>query len=352
MDGDTAAVRQGEQIDIDALATYLRGRIEGVESGLLIEQFPGGHSNLTYLLKTGRREYVLRRGPLGPVPPKAHDMAREYKVLSAVGPLFPPAPRVYVLCEDPSVIGGVFFVMERRTGIVLRDQVPPEIAGQPDYAARISAAFIDCLIQLHAIDIYANGLSMLGRPEGFLDRQVHGWADRWEHCKTEDLPPMDHTIAWLAAHKPDSPSPALVHNDYKLDNIMLLAADIDRIEAVLDWEMATVGDPLADLGLTLCYWIAAADPDVSSAGVPAISAGRGWYTHDQLIERYARKTGRDVSRISWYEVLGVFKLAVILQQIYFRFHCGQTSDERFRHFDARVRKLSTSAATLIDKAPA
>jgi aminoglycoside phosphotransferase (APT) family kinase protein len=347
MSNDSATVRAGEQLNVGALAAYLRGKVAGVEDSLVVEQFPGGHSNLTYRIETGGREYVLRRGPLGPVAPKAHDMAREYRVLQAVHPLFPPAPEVYLLCEDPSIIGAVFFLMERRNGIVLRDDVPPEIAGQPDHAARVSDAFLDGMVQLHAIDIEAHGLRSLGKPEGFLERQVRGWAERWQRAKTEELPQMDRVIAWLGAQIPVPAEATLVHNDYKLDNVMLNAGEIDRIEAVLDWEMTTVGDPLADLGLTLCYWSTAADPDVSSAGVPAISAGPGWRTRDQLVHRYASATGRNVERLGWYETLGYFKLAVILQQIYFRFHRGQTTDERFRHFDLRVRKLVEIAAGLV-----
>ena len=346
MSGDTAAVRAGEQLNAGALEDFLRGKLPGVEDGLAIEQFPGGHSNLTYCLKAGSREYVLRRGPLGPVAPKAHDMAREFRVLQAVHPLFPPAPEVYMLCEDPSVIGAVFFLMERRHGVVLRDEIPAEIARQPDYAARLSDAFLDCLVALHAIDIDAHGLRALGKPDGFLERQVHGWADRWQRAKTEELPEMDRVIAWLGSHMPAPAAPTLVHNDYKLDNVMYRAADAGCVEAVLDWEMTTVGDPLADLGLTLCYWTTAADPEVASAGVPAISAGPGWRTRDQLVQRYARATGRSVDRLAWYETLGVFKLAVILQQIFFRFHRGQTNDERFRHFDRRVRKLVEIAGSL------
>lgn len=346
---DTAPVREGERLDTEAVARYLRGRLDEIGDNLRIEQFPGGHSNLTYLL-AGEREYILRRGPLGPVPAKAHDMAREYKVLRAVHPLFPPAPQAYLLCEDLSVIGAVFFVMERRNGVILHDIVPPAISAYPGYAARISEAFIDCLVRLHSIDIHEHGLAALGKTEGFLHRQVHGWAARWEQAKTEDLPQMERTIAWLSSHMPVSRDSTFVHNDYKLDNIMLSEERFGRIEAVLDWEMATVGDPLADLGLALCYWSTASDPEVSSAGVPAISAGPGWYTRDQLIERYARKTGRDVSQIGWYEILGVFKLAVILQQIYFRFHRGQTSDERFRDFDRRVRKLAAIAGELVERA--
>jgi aminoglycoside phosphotransferase (APT) family kinase protein len=349
MRGDTAAVRAGEELNSAALAEYLQDKIEGAESGVEIEQFPGGHSNLTYLLRAGGREYVLRRGPLGPVAPKAHDMAREYRVLHAVHPHFPEAPRVYHLCEDPSVIGAVFFLMERRHGVILRERAPGEIGAVPDHAQRISRAFVDCLARLHGIDIDANGLVTLGKPEGFVERQVHGWSDRWRRAQTTELPAIDDVIRWLSKNIPPPNPPRLIHNDYKLDNIMLAGAGGDRIEAVLDWEMATVGEPLADLGLTLCYWSWASAPEVRTAGISSITSQPGWFTREELIERYAEKTGYDMGRISYYEVLGVFKLAVIIQQIYFRFWRGQTSDERFRDFGERARGLAELAASMVER---
>ncbi len=342
MSADTAAVRAGEELNKAALAHYLRAHID--LGDFTIEQFPGGHSNLTYLLRTATREYVLRCGPLGPVAPKAHDMAREYMVLKAVHPFFAAAPEVYHLCHDPSIIGAVFFIMERRHGIVVRDRIPPELAAFPDYPARVSRGFIDCLIDLHAIDIEKHALASLGKPAGFLERQVRGWFDRWKGAKTEEIPLMDTLIEWLTERLPASPPPTLVHNDFKLDNLMLDANDPGRVEAVLDWEMATVGDPLVDLGLILCYWSQPADPGGTK---PSITSQPGWFTRQELIGRYAEKTGRDLSLINYYEVFALFKLAVVLQQIYVRFHRGQTQDERFRHFDKRVHNLVQQAAALI-----
>ena len=343
MGTDTAAVRAGEELNKSALADYLKDKIDGAEN-LTIEQFPGGHSNLTYLLRTPAREYVLRRGPLGPVAPKAHDMAREYMVLKAVHPVFAAAPEVFHVCEDASVIGAVFFIMERRHGIIVRDRIPPELAAFPDYPARVSRGFVDCLVELHAVDIEKHGLVSLGKPAGFLERQVRGWFDRWNRAKTEEVPLMDRLIQWLTDHLPVSPAPSLVHNDFKLDNLMLNLSDPGRIEAVLDWEMATVGDPLVDLGLILCYWSQPSDPGGTKA---SLTSQPGWFTRDELLGHYAEKTGRDLSLINYYEVFALFKLAVVLQQIYVRFHRGQTRDERFRHFDQRVHKLIELAAALI-----
>jgi aminoglycoside phosphotransferase (APT) family kinase protein len=339
--------RAGEEIDAGRLAEYLRGKLEGVERGLRIEQFPGGHSNLTYLLRAGDREYVLRRPPLGPLAPKAHDMAREYAVLRAVHPLFPRAPQVFCLCEDPAVIGAVFFVMQRRHGVILRTEIPADYGEAPDFGGRVSQAFVDCLAELHAVDV--TGIS-LGKPAGFLERQVRGWAERWERSKTEELAAMTGLIRWLVERLPASGVPALVHNDYKLDNLMLEAADPGRVEAVLDWEMTTVGDPLVDLGCTLCYWTEAGDPDGRRDAISEITARPGWFTRAQVVEEYARQTGRDVTLAPYYEVFGLFKVAVVLQQIYFRYRRGQTQDARFAHFDVRVRGLIDAAVALAEKA--
>ena len=344
MTHDTASIRKGEELDVAALSAYLADRLDGARDGLTVEQFPGGHSNLTYLLRTPAREFVLRRGPLGPVAPKAHDMAREYRVLHAVHPFFRPAPEVFHLCEDTAVLGAVFFVMERRRGIIVRDSIPPELAAFGDYERRVSEGFIQCLVDLHSVDIEKHGLRALGKPEGFLERQVRGWFERWQRAKTEEIAAMDQLMKWLSDNMPASPPATLVHNDFKLDNVMINAEDPGHIEAVLDWEMCTVGDPLVDLGLILCYWSQPSDPGGSKA---SLTLAPNWFTPQQVIETYASKTGRDVSQIRYYQVFAVFKLAVVLQQIYYRFYRGQTQDERFRHFDQRVRNLIAQASALI-----
>jgi aminoglycoside phosphotransferase (APT) family kinase protein len=343
---ETIVVREGEGVAIGALREFLRDRIEGAAGDIAIEQFPNGHSNLTYLLKIGTREYVLRRPPLGPVPRKAHDMVREYHVLRAVHPHLPEAPEAVALCEDPAVLGAPFFVMERRRGIVLREEPPPEVSAVADYPRLISEAFLDCLVRLHAIDISTDELRALGKPDGYVERQVRGWADRWHRAKTEELPEVDQVIRWLTDRVPPTTAPTLIHNDYKLDNVMLADGAPDRVEAVLDWEMATIGDPLSDLGLTLCYWVWATAPEFRVAGIPALTAGPGWYTRDELVQGYADRTSRDVSQIGYYEVLGIFKLTVIIQQIYSRFHRGQTHDERFLDFGNRARCLAGLAKRL------
>lgn len=341
MAGDTVPVRAGEELDLARLTDWLRTQLPQLPGEVTVEQFPSGHSNLVYLVRLGGDEYVLRRPPLGPVAPKAHDMAREFRVLEAVHPYFPEAPRALLLCEDAGVAGTPFFLMERRRGLILRDSAPGD-----GFPARASEAFIDCLVRLHSVDVREGALAKLGRPEGFLERQVRGWADRWHRAKTTNMPEMDRVIAWLG-NIPASGAATLVHNDFKLDNVML-RDDGGEVAAVLDWEMATAGDPLADLGLTLCYWTwaHAAQGDDPHPATPSITSQPGWHSREAFIERYASKTGRDLTALPWHEVLGVFKLAVILQQIYYRFHAGQTSDERFRSFDRRVAGLVTMALEL------
>ncbi|MES1257448.1 MAG: phosphotransferase family protein [Acidobacteriota bacterium] len=350
MNSEIAQVRTGEELDTGRLAAYLHRCLPGSGGAIEVAQFPGGHSNLVYLIRAGGVEYVLRRPPLGPVPPRAHDMAREFRVLDAVYPHFPEAPRAILLCEDPAVVGAPFFLMERRHGVVLRDAAPSEWAAIPDYPRVASEAFIDCLVRLHQVDISLPPLRALGKPAGFVARQVRGWAERWQQAKTEELPEMDRVILWLLDRVPASPAATLVHNDFKLDNVMMRPT-ADRVEAVLDWEMTTLGDPLADLGLTLCYWTWAciASRDDPHPATPVITAGAGWFTRDEFVNRYARRTGLDVSGLGYYEALGIFKLAVILQQIYFRFHRGQTRDERFRDFDRRVRGLVLLAGRMVER---
>lgn len=343
---ETIEMRAGETIAAGPLADFLRGKFDGVERGVELAQFPNGHSNLTYLMRIDGREYVLRRPPLGPVAPKAHDMVREYHVLRAVHPHFPQAPQVLAVCEDPSVLGAPFFVMERRRGVVLREEIPAAFRAVEAHPRMIGEAFLDTLVRLHAVDVSTPEIRQLGKPEGYVERQVRGWADRWERAKTEEVSELDEVVRWLAAHIPPPVAPSLVHNDYKLDNIMLAADSPGRVEAVLDWEMTTLGDPLSDLGLALCYWCWAAADEVRTAGIPALTLRPGWLRRDDLVERYARQTGRDVTHIGYYEVLGVFKLAVIVQQIYARFHRGQTSDERFREFGVRAAALGRLAARL------
>lgn len=350
---DTAPVRPGEELNLEALRAYLDKHLLGGQGELVLEQFPGGHSNLTYLLKSssleGSGEAVLRRAPMGPVAPKAHDMVREYHLLERIHPVFPPAPRPVLLCEDASVLGAPFFLMERRHGVVARTAMPPEYAQIPDAPRRMSEALVDTLAQLHGIDIAAAGLDTLGKPQGFNRRQVEGWAGRWTRAETDPTPNAPAVMAWLLANVPEESAHTLVHNDFKLDNLMLAAHDPSQVVALLDWEMTAIGDPLVDLGLTLCYWTQRGFPQ--SRRITVGEGYPGFFSREEFLARYAEKSGRGLSdllgNIGWYEVLGVFKLAVIVQQIYARFHAGQTSDPRFAVLGDQAQALMKEAARQI-----
>ena len=352
---DTKPVRASEQLDWNGLAAYASPTLRAVlgerfdeSSPLMVEQFHGGHSNLTYLLRFGGQEFVMRRPPFGPLALKAHDMAREYRILEAVHTVFPLAPRPFVLCEDTSVIGSIFYIMERRHGLVVRFDEPPELANRPAERRRVSEAMIAALAALHNVDISSPNLSALGKPSGFVERQVSGWTERWKRSQTSVLPEMDMLASWLTAHLPSDPArPALVHGDFKLDNVMLDKDDPGRIVAVFDWEMSAIGDPLVDLGILLCYWVHTATASQRDA-LTSVTNRPGWFTRAEILERYAAQTSFDLTNITFYEVFAVFKLTVVLQQIFFRYHRGQTDDPRFATLDERVEWLARIGAALVE----
>lgn len=351
---ETRAIRAGEHLDWPRVLAYLEQHLpEDIGRQAFageprtsrrtppeVEQFPGGHSNLTYLIRAGEAELVLRRPPLGPLPPTAHDVAREYRWLAALYPVFPLAPRPYLLCDDVSIAGAPFYVMERRRGIVVRGEEPPPLLDQPLARARVSRALIETLAQLHAIDIDATRLSHLGKPAGFVERQVRGWTDRWHTAKTDDLPEMETLAAWLSGRIPPPSGPfAVVHGDFKLDNVMLGAADGGRVVAVLDWEMCALGDPLIDLGICLAYWSPAIRLAADDA-LASVTDRPGWFTREDVIRCYAEASGRDLTRLAFYEAFAFFKIAVVIQQIYYRYRQGQTDDPRFAGLGARVTHLA------------
>jgi aminoglycoside phosphotransferase (APT) family kinase protein len=358
MSADTTPVRAGEEINCDALQAYLIAHLPEQCAAAWnfqgdIVQFAGGHSNLTYLINAGNgflsfgKEFVLRRPPLGPVAPTAHDMPREFRLLQTIYPHFALAPEPILLCEDPSVIGAPFYLMERRSGMIVRNRIPREIGDDPTMRRRVSEAVVDTLVALHAVDIYSTGIVQIGKPAGFVGRQVRGWADRWQRSKTSEVAEMDQVIQWLVDRIPAEPTneATIVHNDFKLDNIMLDSNNPAHVVAVLDWEMCTVGDPLIDLGLLLCYWTLKGAADRQSS-LRVVTTAPGWLTREEIIDRYARQTGRDLSHIVFYETFARFKVAVIIQQIYFRFVRGQTRDGRFRSFDQLVLELASDALAL------
>ena len=357
LNSDSVALRAGEELELAALDDYLRVHLSPSDfdsaASLELEQFPGGHSNLTYLVRYGETEFVLRRPPVGPVAPTAHDMPREYNLLSVIHPHFPLAPRPLVLCEDLTVIGVPFYLMERRRGLIVRQSLPPALQNDLGARRRLSEAVVDILAALHAVDIYASNIVGIGKPKGLVSRQVRGWADRWRRSQTGVLEEMENVIRWLEEKMPPdsgADDATIVHNDFKLDNVMLAADDHTRVIALLDWEMTTVGDPLIDLGLLLTYWtMRGAKEGEQNRSLTAVTNGPGWLTREEIIDRYQAKTGRDLSRIVFYEIFARFKIAVVIQQIYFRYVKGQTQDERFRNLDVLVAVLAQEAFTLLEE---
>ena len=327
-------VRAEERFDEARLADYLRNRIPGSRQPLAVRQFARGKANLTYLLRYGEPggpvvEYVLRRPPLGPVAPGSHDMAREYRVLSTLWRAFPLAARAHLFCDDESVLGAPFFVMDRRRGVVVQGVVPPEFGSGEDEDSnrKLSEVVVDTLAEFHAVDPAAAGLAGLGRPEGFMERQLRGWIGRWRRAHDESNPLVEELSGWLEKTMPSSPIPTLLHNDWRLDNMAVDPGDPGRCVAVYDWDMCTRGDPFADVGTLMACWF---DPDERSIFLdPMPTRSRGFMTRREAVSRYGLKSGRDVSGMDWYVVFGTFKLGAILQQIFIRWLRGQTKDERF-----------------------
>ncbi len=323
------AVRPGEELDLARLEPFLLSRFPGSSGPLAAEQFPSGHSNLTYLVRLGEREMVLRRPPFGSKVKSAHDMGREYRVLSKLYPAYSRAPKVLLYCEDLSVLGAPFYLMEPIRGIIVRRDPPAGLPFTREIARRLSESFIDNLARLHGLDYAAIGLADLGKPQGYLQRQLRGWAERYYGSQTHDLPEVERISAWLQERMPLASEAAIVHNDYKYDNLVLDPADIARIVGVLDWEMCTVGDPLTDLGTALAYWVDPHDPDELQRIRWCPSTFPGSLTRAQLVQRYAQATGRNVSNMAFYLTFARFKVAVIVQQIYYRYQHGLTKDSRF-----------------------
>lgn len=334
-----APIRSGEELDLARLEPYLRSHFPSEAGTLQVSQFPSGHSNLTYSLLLGAKELVLRRPPFGSKVRSAHDMSREFRVLSKLHSAYPPAPEVLLYCDDVSIIGAPFYVMQPIHGIILRTKVPRGLDFPPETARRLSESFIENLIRLHRVDYASVGLADLGKPEGYLERQVRGWIERYYGSKTHDYPEVEKISAWIQEHMPSTQTVSLIHNDYKYDNLVLDSRDITKIIGVLDWEMCTIGDALTDLGTTLAYWVDANDPDELQQVSWGPTAYPGSFTRSEVVQVYARKTGCDASQIAFYLAFARFKLAVIVQQIYYRYHQGLTKDERFASMPGKIHML-------------
>lgn len=335
-------VREGEALDAAALTAYCRDHapeLVPTAGDLEVRQFPGGASNLTYLLVVDGAEYVLRRPPFGSNVASAHDMGREYGVLSRLHAVFEPAPRPILHCTDDSVIGAEFYIMTRLRGVILRRDLPADVELSEAGAARLCEQLLDVQATLHTTDVDDAGMADFGRPEGYIERQIGGWNKRYRNARTDDVADCEFVMDWLDARMPDVQRRAIIHNDYKLDNVVF-DADLTRIVGVLDWEMATLGDPVMDFGCSMAYWVQADDPQPLIDIRMGPTQLPGMLTRDEMLARYREKTGFAIKDWPFYRVFGLFRLAAILQQIYKRYVEGKTADERFAGFGHAVNVLA------------
>lgn len=359
----TDAVRGEDAFDVEAVAAWLRSItpddptvLAGVNLGdddepviPEVRQYTGGASNLTYLLRYPGADLVLRRPPAGTKARGAHDMKREHRVQSALRPVYPLVPRMVGFCGDHSVIGSDFYVMERMEGTILRKELPRELLMDRVTTRHLAEAAVDALADLHSVDVGAAGLGDLDRGEGYVRRQVEGWSARYRRARTPDVPDFAPVMKWLHANQPDDVGHCLVHNDFRFDNLVLDPRDVTHVIGVLDWEMATVGDPLMDLGGALAYWVQDDDGPLFKAFRRQPTHAPGMLTRKQVVERYARRAGLDITAEQWrfYEVFGLFRLAVIAQQINHRYFHGQTTNPAFRAFRPGVAFLEQRCLRII-----
>lgn len=342
-------IRNGEDLDNDRLSEYLSRKFNSNCLEIEVLQFPSGYSNLTYLIKFNESEYVLRRPPFGAKVKSGHDMSREYKILSILKNKFSKAPKPILFCDDEKVIGSPFYIMERIEGVILRGGMPKNELPEPNKIKDIVYDFVSTMTELHSIDCNNPEFSNFARPEGYVKRQVEGWIYRYKKSKTNNYDGIEKTIKWLSNNYPTKNQTSLIHNDYKYDNLVLNADDNLKIKAVLDWEMATVGDPLMDLGTTLGYWIHQSDPDFIKSINLNLTTTDGNPKRGELIELYALKSKRDLSNILFYFIFGLFKIAVIVQQIFLRYSKGFTNDTRFSQLNKIVELYGIMSSQAIDK---
>ena len=345
---DTArAVRPGEELDLAAVGRYLKSVI-GLEGRVAVRQFPSGASNLTYLVTIGDREVVLRRPPFGRKARSAHDMGREVRVLRALRDAYPYVPAVLAYCDDPEVLGSEFYVMERIEGIILRKALPKGIKLARDEVGRLCRNVVDRLVELHSVDFRAAGLGDLGRPEGYIRRQIEGWSERYVKARTPNVPSFGRVMEWLKAEMPADGQPCLIHGDFRFDNVVLDQKDPLNVVGVLDWEMATIGDGLMDLGNSLAYWVERGDPLLLRIMRVQPTNLAGMMTRDEVVAYYVERRGLDVGSFDFYRIYGVFRLVVIMQQIYYRYFHRQTRNRRFGRFRYLIRFLDGFLNRLID----
>ena len=349
MSDDVIAPAVPDGIDLAGVRRFLGEHVRVGDGPLTVELIAGGMSNLTYALTSAAGSWVLRRPPLGHVLPTAHDMTREYTVLTALRESGVPVPRTLALCTDPAVTGAPFYLMERCEGIVPHETLPPGYAETAAERRRMCEALVETLARLHRVDWQAVGLGEFGRPAGFVARQVRRWGEQWDRSKTRELPDLERLRALLAAQVPESPPPAIVHGDYRLGNLMFAADDPGQIVAIFDWEMSTIGDPLTDLGWLCCYWAEPDDPpEVAAALQPFLPMlAPGFMTRAELADRYADLSGLPVKDIDFYTALASFKLAVVCEGIHARYLASETRGDGFDLMGDRVPHLVRLALGLV-----
>jgi aminoglycoside phosphotransferase (APT) family kinase protein len=340
----TIPVRKGEELNEKDLKRFLvdNGLIHDEKSEMIVGQFQNGYSNLTYQLNIEEKEYVLRRPPYS-APKRGHDMGREFKVLHSLHKVFDKTPRVYAYSEDPEILGVPFYIMEKVNGIILTTKEAGDRKLTPSEFVNISDTWLDTFVELHGLDYKKAGLESLGRPQGYVARQVTNWGKQYLAAATEDVPSAKKVMAWMEEHQPRQYSYSLIHNDYKYDNVVFSNTQWNRIAAILDWEMCTLGDPLMDLGTSLGYWTSANDADIMKQGLPSPTVMAGNPSRTEIVQQYALKSGRNIDNLTFYFVYGLFKIAVIAQQIYYRFKHGHTTDKRFAQLN-KVSALSCNTA--------
>ena len=339
-------IRAGETLNLTSLDAFLTEKFPQVEGSLAISQFPGGASNLTYLVNKGEQEWILRRPPFGAKAASAHDMSREFRVMAALQGLY-PVPKMVVFCEDKNVLGCDFYLMERLSGIIPRTNFPKGMVLSEQEGLQLCMNVLHKFSELHNIDVEKAGLGGLGKGTGYVRRQISGWSKRFRLAKTDNVPDFEVVMAWLDEKQPEDSGSCLIHNDFRFDNVVLDPQNPMEVIGVLDWEMCTLGDPLMDLGNSLAYWIEANDEPAMQMFRRQPTNIPGMLTRKEVIDWYCQQNNIDLKSFDFYEVYGLFRVAVIMQQIYYRFHHGQTQDSRFAMFPAGITYLESRCLQLI-----
>lgn len=346
----TRAERPGEELPRTNLLSFLHaaGLVANGNGEIEVLQYSNGYSNLTYLLKVEDKDYVLRRPPFS-APKRGHDMGREYKVLRQLNPIFKKAPRVFAFCDDTNVIGAPFYIMEKVSGEILTAKAALQREVSPAAFKTIANTWLDTFVAFHNIDYADANLADLGRPEGYVARQVSNWGKQYLAAKTNEVPSSQKVMAWMEEHQPTSYDHTLIHNDFKYDNVVFKDGNWIEISAILDWEMCTLGDPLMDLGTSLGYWITLEEQEFAKMGIPSPTMMPGNPSRSEIVHQYALKSGKSINNIVFYYVFGLFKIAVIAQQIYYRYHNGHTTDPKFSQLNKTAALLCNRAWQAIQK---